>query len=124
MTKRRFDFVFAFSKQGFAQGFRGIASKWAGAQFSVIMSGFVTYPFDTVRRRLQMESELPVDKRLYKGAAHCARKIISDEGTAAMFKGAGANVLRGTGAALVLVLYGEVKAWMSGGVNESLSGGE
>merc|ERR1711934_354523 len=33
-------------------GLRGIASKWAGAQFSVIMSGFVTYPFDTVRRRL------------------------------------------------------------------------
>jgi len=42
----------------------------------------------------------------------------------AMFKGAGANVLRGTGAALVLVLYGEAKAFMSGGVNESLSGGE
>merc|ERR1711957_729106 len=29
------------------KGFVGIASKWAGAQFSVIMSGFVTYPFDT-----------------------------------------------------------------------------
>ena len=32
---------------------RGIVSKWAGAQFAVIMSGFVTYPFDTVRRRMQ-----------------------------------------------------------------------
>jgi solute carrier family 25 (adenine nucleotide translocator) protein 4/5/6/31 len=32
--------------------FVGIASKWACAQFSVIASGFVTYPFDTVRRRL------------------------------------------------------------------------
>jgi len=104
--------------------FRGIASKWGGAQISVIMSGFVTYPFDTVRRRLQMESERPVDKRLYKGAAHCARKIIKDEGMKAMFKGAGANILRGTGAALVLVFYGEIKAYLSGGVNESLSGGE
>lgn len=92
--------------------FIGIASKWAGAQFSVIMSGFVTYPFDTVRRRLQMESELPVDKRIYNGAAHCARKILAEEGAAAMFKGAGANVLRGTGAALVLVLYGEAKNFM------------
>jgi solute carrier family 25 (adenine nucleotide translocator) protein 4/5/6/31 len=91
--------------------FRGIASKWAGAQFSVIMSGFVTYPFDTVRRRLQMESELPNDKRMYKGALHCARRILADEGSKAMFKGAGANVLRGTGAALVLVLYGEVQAY-------------
>merc|ERR1712166_1427052 len=39
----------------------GMASKWGCAQFSVIMSGFVTYPFDTVRRRLQMESDKPMD---------------------------------------------------------------
>jgi len=89
--------------------FIGIASKWAGAQFSVIASGFVTYPFDTVRRRLQMESEKKVEERMYKGAAHCLQKIIKDEGVNALFKGAGANVLRGTGAALVLVLYGEAK---------------
>eukprot|EP01135_Chromosphaera_perkinsii_P000873 Nk52_evm36s152 gene=Nk52_evmTU36s152 len=92
--------------------FVGIASKWAGAQFSVIMSGFVTYPFDTVRRRLQMESEKPLEAKLYKGPVDCAKKILRDEGAAAMFKGAGANVLRGTGAALVLVFYGEAKAWM------------
>jgi len=89
--------------------FIGLVSKWACAQFSVIMSGFVTYPFDTVRRRLQMESEKTVEDRMYKGALHCAQKIIADEGVSAMFKGAGANVLRGTGAALVLVLYGEAK---------------
>jgi len=89
--------------------FVGIASKWACAQFSVIMSGFVTYPFDTVRRRLQMESEKKVEDRMYKGAGHCFTKILKDEGAAALFKGAGANVLRGTGAALVLVLYGEAK---------------
>jgi hypothetical protein len=35
-------------------------------------------------------------------------------GTAALFKGAGANILRGTGAALVLVLYGEIQAFMKG----------
>jgi len=89
--------------------FVGIASKWACAQFSVIMSGFVTYPFDTVRRRLQMESEKEMKDRMYKGAANCFSRILKDEGTAALFKGAGANVLRGTGAALVLVLYGEAK---------------
>lgn len=87
----------------------GIVSKWACAQFSVIMSGFATYPFDTVRRRLQMESEKEVKDRLYKGAGDCLKKIIKDEGTPALFKGAGANILRGTGAALVLVLYGEAK---------------
>jgi len=90
----------------------GIASKWACAQFSVIMSGFVTYPFDTVRRRLQMESEKPIEGRIYKGAAHCFQKICKEEGVPALFKGAGANVLRGTGAAMVLVLYGEAKNYM------------
>lgn len=103
--------------------FRGIASKWAGAQISVIMSGFVTYPFDTVRRRLQMESELPIDKRMYRGALHCAKKIVADEGMAAMFKGAGANILRGTGAALVLVFYGEIQAMMGHG-SGGFAGGE
>lgn len=93
--------------------FTGIASKWAGAQFSVIMSGFVTYPFDTVRRRLQMESTKPMDERLYKGAADCFNKIVKNEGVPALFKGAGANVLRGTGAALVLVFYGEAKNYMA-----------
>lgn len=89
--------------------FIGIASKWACAQFSVIMSGFVTYPFDTIRRRLQMESEKAAEERMYKGSVDCLKKIIANEGSAALFKGAGANVLRGTGAALVLVLYGEAK---------------
>jgi len=89
--------------------FVGIASKWACAQFSVIMSGFVTYPFDTVRRRLQMESEKAMEDRMYKGAAHCLQRIAAEEGVPALFKGAGANVLRGTGAAMVLVLYGEAK---------------
>merc|ERR1712071_725758 len=56
------------------KGFVGIASKWAGAQFSVIMSGFVTYPFDTVRRRLQMQSEKPLNERMYKNALDCAQK--------------------------------------------------
>jgi solute carrier family 25 (adenine nucleotide translocator) protein 4/5/6/31 len=76
------------------------------------MSGFVTYPFDTVRRRLQMEAEKPVDKRMYQGALHCLKKIMRDEGSSALFKGAGANIVRGTGAAMVLVLYGEFQAWM------------
>jgi solute carrier family 25 (adenine nucleotide translocator) protein 4/5/6/31 len=92
--------------------FIGIASKWAVAQFSVIMSGFVTYPFDTVRRRLQMESEKTMEQRMYKGAVHCFGKVLKDEGAAAFFKGAGANVLRGTGAAMVLVLYGEAKNFL------------
>lgn len=38
----------------------------------------------------------------------CFRVIVRDEGMAALFKGAGSNVIRGTGGALVLVLYDEI----------------
>ena len=39
---------------------------------------------------------------LYKNTLDCAMKIIKNEGMTAMFKGAGSNVIRGTGGALVL----------------------
>lgn len=48
---------------------------------------------------------------LYNGTIDCFRRIYADEGGAkAFFKGAGANVMRGMGASLVLVLYDEMKA--------------
>jgi len=88
--------------------FMRIASNFACAQFSAISAGYASYPFDTVRRRLQMQSEKPPEEWLYKGTGDCFAKIIKDEGTAALFKGAGANALRTVGAALVLVLYKEI----------------
>ena len=86
------------------------ASKFACAQSSAIAAGYASYPFDTVRRRLQMQSEKPESEWVYKGTADCFSKIIKEEGTTALFKGAGANALRTVGAALVLVLYSEITA--------------
>merc|ERR1712232_87885 len=86
------------------------ASKFACAQFSAISAGYASYPFDTVRRRLQMQSEKPKEEWVYKGTADCFSKIMKEEGTSALFKGAGANALRTVGAALVLVLYSEITA--------------
>merc|ERR1719188_2883012 len=83
-------------------------SKFVCAQTSAISAGYVSYPFDTVRRRLQMQSEKPESEWVYKGTADCFSKIVKEEGTAALFKGAGANALRTVGAALVLVLYSEI----------------
>lgn len=87
----------------------GIISKFVAAQVSVTASGLAAYPFDTVRRRLQMESEKPRADRMYSGTLDCARKIIANEGLNGMFKGALANIFRGVGASLVLVIYGEIK---------------
>jgi solute carrier family 25 (adenine nucleotide translocator) protein 4/5/6/31 len=83
-------------------------SKFGCAQFSAISAGYASYPFDTVRRRLQMQSEKPKADWVYQGTADCFAKIAKDEGVTALFKGAGANALRTIGAAMVLVLYSEI----------------
>jgi solute carrier family 25 (adenine nucleotide translocator) protein 4/5/6/31 len=91
------------------KGLVGLASKFAIAQATAITAGYASYPFDTVRRRLQMQSEKPKEEWLYKGTMDCFSKIAKEEGVSALFKGAGANALRTVGSALVLVLYGEIK---------------
>eukprot|EP00321_Phaeocystis_globosa_P018808 CAMPEP_0118829388 /NCGR_PEP_ID=MMETSP1162-20130426/23058_1 /TAXON_ID=33656 /ORGANISM="Phaeocystis Sp, Strain CCMP2710" /LENGTH=331 /DNA_ID=CAMNT_0006760559 /DNA_START=44 /DNA_END=1039 /DNA_ORIENTATION=+ len=88
----------------------GLVSKFCIAQFTAIAAGFISYPFDTVRRRLQMQAEKPKEEWLYNGTLDCAVKIVKDEGMGAIFKGFGANVLRTLGGALVLVGYDEIKA--------------
>merc|ERR1712199_71795 len=40
----------------------GIASKFACAQTAALCAAYVSYPFDTVRRRLQMQSEKPKEE--------------------------------------------------------------
>ena len=91
------------------------SSKFACAQSSAISAGYASYPLDTVRRRLQMQSEKPEAEWVYKGTMDCFGKIIKDEGTSALFKGAGANALRTVGAAMVLVLYSEITAAFGSG---------
>jgi len=81
---------------------------WAIAQTVTTVAGIISYPFDTVRRRMMMQSGR-ADK-LYKNTIDCWGKIYKQEGGKAFFKGAFSNVLRGTGGALVLVLYDEIKA--------------
>merc|ERR1712216_512663 len=93
-------------------GIKGIAVKFGCAQTAALCAAFASYPFDTVRR-LQMQSEKPKSEWVYKGTMHCFGKIMKDEGTSALFKGACANALRTVGSALVLVMYGEIKAAMS-----------
>jgi len=95
------------------KGLVGLVSKFVIAQATAITAGYASYPFDTVRRRLQMQSEKPKEEWLYKGTMDCFGKIAKEEGIPALFKGAGANALRTVGSALVLVLYGEIKEALS-----------
>ena len=96
------------------KGLVGIASKFACAQTAALCAAYASYPFDTVRRRLQMQSEKPQEEWVYKGTMDCFGKIAAEEGVGALFKGAGANALRTVGSALVLVMYGELKGILAG----------
>lgn len=91
-----------------------IIISWAIAQTVTTGAGIISYPFDTVRRRMMMQSGRKGADVMYKGTIDCWRKIAAQEGGKAFFKGAFSNILRGTGGALVLVLYDELKTLMFG----------
>merc|ERR1711862_233843 len=83
-------------------------SKFIVAQIAVSASGLAAYPLDTMQRRLQVEATKPKDQQIYNGMVDCFNQILKKEGAKGFFKGAGANILRGTGAAIVLVMYDEI----------------
>lgn len=89
-----------------------IVISWLIAQAVTTVSGIISYPFDTVRRRMMMQSGRAAAERQYKNTIDCWVKIGKTEGSAAFFKGAFSNVLRGTGGAFVLVLYDEIKGFL------------
>jgi len=87
-----------------------ILAVWAFAQVVTVGSGIASYPLDTIRRRLMMQSGR--SDILYKNTLHCAQTILKTEGPGAFFKGALSNVIRGTGGALVLVFYNKIQAYL------------
>lgn len=100
-----------------AKGMTGktnILVSWAIAQCVTTVSGIISYPFDTVRRRMMMQSGRKGGDIMYKNTMDCWVKVYKQEGTGAFFKGAFSNVLRGTGGALVLVMYDEIQVLLFG----------
>lgn len=61
-------------------------------------------------------------ERQYKGTLDCFVKIYQHEGINAFFRGAFSNILRGTGGALVLVLYDKIKEFLNIDIGGSSSG--
>ena len=90
-------------------GLKGLASKFLVAQGAALAAAYMSYPLDTVRRRLQADARKPKGERRYKGSVDCLVKIYRVEGLGALFKGAGYNALRTVTSALSLVVYGELK---------------
>lgn len=89
-----------------------IVVSWMIAQTVTVISGIISYPFDTVRRRMMMQSGRAKTDMLYKNTLDCWVKIGKTEGASAFFKGALSNIIRGTGGAFVLVLYDEIRNFL------------
>lgn len=70
-----------------------------------------SYPLDTVRRRMMMTSGQAVK---YNGALDCLRKIVAAEGVSSLFKGCGANILRGVAGAGVISMYDQLQMILFG----------
>jgi len=67
------------------------------------------YPFDTVRRRMMLQSEKPIAERVYKGSIDCFVKVFQKEGLKGMYKGMVPELFRGVGGSLVIVCYDRIK---------------
>ncbi|KAK0410695.1 hypothetical protein QR680_005280 [Steinernema hermaphroditum] len=81
---------------------------WGIGQVTTVTAGLVCYPWDTVRRRMMMQSSRDANSRQYKNTLHCWKTILTTEGPQGFYKGALGNVFRGMGSALVLAFYSEI----------------
>lgn len=79
----------------------------------VVTTGASTasYPLDTVRRRMMMTSGQAVK---YKSSWDAFKTILAQEGVRSLFKGAGANILRGVAGAGVISIYDQLQMIMFG----------
>jgi len=84
-----------------------IIVKFFFAQLVVTVSETISYPLDTLRRRMMMQSG-KVTKE-YSSAWDCWNKMIQKEGWKSFFHGNTSNILRSVGSSLVLVLYDKMK---------------
>lgn len=98
--------------------------KWFVSQVNTTCAQYLTYPIDTVRRRLMLKGEKEVKGKastgaaakppvVYRNAFHCAQVIVKEEGVAGLFKGAWANTIRATGGALCIVFYDELQEFLA-----------
>jgi len=71
-----------------------------------VTAGLMSYPIDTVRRRMMMTSGGGVK---YKGSLDCFTQVCKNEGFMSLMKGAGANILRGVAGAGVLAGFDKFK---------------
>merc|ERR1712078_151257 len=94
--------------------FTGIGAAFVCATVARTITTPFNYPFDTIRRRMMLDSDKPAEERLYKSAIDCFVKLSKNEGAAGMCKGLIPELFRGLGGPLVLTAYDRIKLILLG----------
>jgi len=58
---------------------------------------------------MMLQSEKPVNERVYKGSIDCFNQVMKKEGFKGMYKGMIPELFRGVGGSLVIVAYDRIK---------------
>jgi len=93
-------------------GVLGIVAAFTCATVARTITTPFNYPFDTIRRRMMLDSEKPAAERMYKSGVHCFGQVMKNEGFKGMYKGVLPELVRGLGGPAVLTAYDRIKLWM------------
>eukprot|EP01126_Amoeba_proteus_P042486 TRINITY_DN4619_c0_g2_i6.p1 TRINITY_DN4619_c0_g2~~TRINITY_DN4619_c0_g2_i6.p1 ORF type:complete len:158 (-),score=25.12 TRINITY_DN4619_c0_g2_i6:612-1085(-) len=87
----------------------GVISSFLAVTFASTVVMPFNYPFDTIRRRMMLESEKTVASRIYKSSWDCFVQVLKKERTKGMYKGIIPELIRGVGGSFVIVAYDRIK---------------
>ena len=85
-----------------------LASMFTLGYFVSIFSGFMSYPVDTIKRRMAIEIQTNPDSKLYKNSWDCFKKILKKEGPKSLMRGSSAHFLRALDGAGFLMGFDEL----------------
>ena len=88
-----------------------IKEKFILAQLVTTVTAFIFYPFDTIRRRVMLQSGR--ENKIYSGTIDCAKTMLQQEGWKAYHKGFSAQILRSIGGASILVFYDVIQDYFN-----------
>merc|ERR1712100_490349 len=95
------------------KGMLGIVASFIAASVARTITTPFNYPFDTVRRRMMLDSEKPAAERLYSSGINCFFKVMQTEGFGGMYKGLIPELFRGIGGPMVLTAYDRIKLMLN-----------
>lgn len=95
------------------KGMVGVVAAFVAATVARTITTPFNYPFDTVRRRMMLDSEKPAAQRNYTSGVNCFFSVMRTEGFAGMYKGLIPELVRGLGGPLVLTAYDRIKLWLN-----------